>query len=154
MQWFGAGREESPDDFRRQTAAKRGGEIDFLTYAVLLGRSGGRHVTLGGLLYTVGGTVWFEDFERENWFSKVIGNRNLYEKTELSFEKTEVAFTRTVTRSSAQGCIGGRRVPESLPAMSALACVFSTPITQIHLTNGSSLFFEVMLRKELMGLFG
>ena len=38
MQWFGRRQEESPEDFWRETAAKRGGEIGFLTFATLLGR--------------------------------------------------------------------------------------------------------------------
>jgi hypothetical protein len=153
MQWFGARHDESPGDFRRQTAAKRGGEIGFITYALLLGRSGGKPLGLGGLLYTVGDTVWFEDFERDNWFSRIIANKSRYEKTELSFARSEVAFTRAVSRSSAERCMGGRCAPESLPAQTALAAFFSSTVTQVHLRDGSSLFFEVMLRKEFMGLF-
>jgi hypothetical protein len=154
MQWFGARRDESPDDFRRQTAVKRGGEIGFLTYAVLLGRSGDRHLGLGGLLYTVGDAAWFEDFERENWLSKLTGGKSRYEKTELSFALSEVAFTRAVSRSSAERCIGGRCSPGQIRAVGPLARMLSSTVTQVHMRDGSSLFFEVMLAKEFAGLFG
>ena len=70
MQWFGRSREEDPEEFWRQTAAKRGGEIGFLTFATLLGRSADQPLDLPGLLYTVGDAVWFEDFERDNWLAR------------------------------------------------------------------------------------
>src|SRR5208337_2723002 len=106
MQWFGRRREESPDEFWRQTAAKRGGEIGFLTFATLLGRSADQPLDLPGLLYTVGDMVWFEDFERDNWLAKIMGGRRKFEKTEVSFSKAEVRATRLVSRSGAMRCIG------------------------------------------------
>ena len=111
MQWFRRGREEDPQEFWRQTAAKRGGEIGFLTFATLLGRSGDQPLDLPGLLYTVGDMVWFEDFERDNWLAKIMGGRRKFEKTEISFSKPEVRATRLVTRSGAARCISGA-VPE------------------------------------------
>jgi hypothetical protein len=153
MQWFGRGREESPDEFWRQTAAKRGGEIGFLTFATLLGRSADQPLDLPGLFYGVNETFWFEDFERDNWLAKIIGGRRKFEKTELSFARQEVRMTQLVTRASAARCIAGAVAAEKLIPVSAVGRILSTPIVQVSLTSGGSLFFDMIRRVEFIQLF-
>ena len=148
MQWFRRGPEESPEDFWRETARKRGGEISFFTFATLVGRSGDALLNFPGLLYKAGEMFWFEDFERDNWLAKILSARRKYEKTELSFAATDVRFVRLVSRMNAARCVGGAVAPDALPAVSVFARMFSTPVTQVGLSDGSSLFFEIMQRKE------
>lgn len=153
MQLFGRGREEDPEEFWRQTAAKRGGEIGFLTFATLLGRSSDQPLDLPGLLYTVGDMVWFEDFERDNWLARIMGGRKKFEKTEVSFSKAEVRATRLVTRSGAARCIGGAVPAEKLNPVSAVGRILSTPIVLVTLSGGTSLFFDMIRRTEFIALF-
>ena len=153
MQWFGRGREESPDEFWRNTAAKRGGEIGFTTFATLLGRSADQPLDLPGLLYLVGETVWFEDFERDNWLAKIMGGRRKFEKTELSFFRGEVRAMQLVSRSAAARCIAGAVAAEKLSPVSAVGRFLSTPIVQVSLSNGTSLFFDMIRRSEFIALF-
>jgi hypothetical protein len=153
MQWFGRGREESPEDFWRQTAAKRGGEIGFLTFATLLGREADQLLDLPGLLYVVGETVWFEDFERDNWLAKIMGGRKKFEKTELSFTRAEVRASQLVSRSSATRCIMGGVAAEKLKPVSAVGRFLSTPIVQVSLSSGTSIFFDMIRRAEFIALF-
>jgi len=150
MQWFGRGKEEEPEEFWRRTAEKRGGQIGFLTFATLLGRSEDRPLDLPGLLYTVGDQVWFEDFERDNWLAKIIGGRRKYEKTELSFARGEVTSSQLVSRSSAARCIAGVLPVDKLHAVSAMARIFSTPVVQVSLANGTTLFFDMIRRAEFI----
>jgi hypothetical protein len=152
MQLFRKGPEESPADFWRQTAEKRGGQIGFFTFATFLGKSSDRFMGLPGLLYTVNDAVWFEDFERDNWLSRIITSRQKYEKTELTFLLTEVRLARLVSKVGATRCIGGAVAAEKLPPASFLTRMFSTPVSQIALEDGSSLFFEIMQRKEFFAL--
>ncbi len=153
MQWFGRSREESPDEFWRQTAAKRGGEIAFLTFATLLGRSADQPLDLPGLLYLVGETLWFEDFERDNWLSKIMGGRKKFEKTEISFLRGEVRAVQLVSRAGAARCIAGAVPAERLSPVSAVGRIFSTPIVQVSLSNGTSLFFDMIRRGDFIALF-
>jgi hypothetical protein len=148
MQWFRRGPEENPDDFWRETARKRGGEIGFFTFATLVGRSGGAILNFPGLLYKSGDTFWFEDFERDNWLAKILSSRKKYEKTEISFAAAEVRLVRLVSRMSASRCVGGAVEPGQLAPATVFSRVFSTPVTQVGLADGSSLFFEIMQRKE------
>jgi hypothetical protein len=150
MQWFGRGKEEDPEDFWRSTAARRGGEIGFLTFATLLGRSGDRPLDLPGLLYVVGDMVWFEDFERDNWLAKIVGGRKKFEKTELSFGREEIRSSQLVSRSAAIRCIGGVLSVDKLRTVSAWARIFSTPIVQVSLSNGTTLFFDMIRRNEFI----
>ena len=148
MQWFRRGPEENPADFWKETARKRGGEIGFFTFATLLGRSADVVLNFPGLLYTVGDVVWFEDFERDNWLSRIFGGKGKYQKTEVSFPTSDVQFTRLVSRAAAARCIGGVVPPGALPAASFFAQVFSTPVVEVGLQDGSAIFFEIMMRKE------
>jgi hypothetical protein len=152
MQWFGRRQEEDPQEFWQRTAARRGGEIGFLTFATLLGRSSDQPLELPGLLYTVGDQAWFEDFERDNWLFKIMGGRKKFEKTEISFGRSEIRSSQLVSRSGALRCVAGTIPPEKLPPVSALGRFFSTPVVQIALTNGTSLFFDMIRRDDFIKL--
>jgi hypothetical protein len=153
MQWFRRAREESPEEFWRQTAAKRGGEIGFLTFATLLGRAADQQLDLPGLLYLVGETVWFEDFERDNWLAKIMGGKKKFEKTEISFVRGEVSATRLVARGAAVRCIAGAVAAEKLSPVSAVGRILATPIVQVSLSGGTALFFDMIRRTEFIALF-
>ncbi len=143
---------ESVAEFWQRTAQKRGGEIGLYTFAAYLGRSGDKFLGLSGLMYTVGNTVWFEDFQKENWLSFILDPRKKsYTKTELEFSKGDVAFTKLVSIPNAMRCIKGGADPNKLPTISSLAKFFSTTVVQISFTQGHSLFFEIMKWEEMIG---
>jgi hypothetical protein len=150
MQWLRRGPQESPEDFWKETARKRGGEIGFFTFATLLGRSRDAVLNFPGLLYTVGDMIWFEDFERDNWLSRILGGKGKYQKTEISFPSSEIQFTRLVARSSAARCIGGVAEPGNLPTATFFTRIFSTPVVALGMRDGSAVFFEIMMRKEFL----
>jgi hypothetical protein len=150
MQWLRRAQEDDPAEFWRQTGERRGGEIGFFTFATLVGRSGGSFLNVPGLLYSVGDFFWFEDFERDNWLSKIFASRTKWEKTELSFSKSEVQFIRIVSRVGAARCIAGAVAPEKVATASVFTKLFSSPVTQVVLRDGSAIFFEVMQRKEFL----
>jgi hypothetical protein len=154
MQLWGRRQDENPDEFWRKTGERRGGTIGLFTFATLLGRSGDGPMGLPGLLYTVGDRVWFEDFERDNWLSKILGSRQKYEKTELSFDRTEVAFSRVVSRGGAYRCIGGRVAPDALSPMSGLGRLFSAHALQVGLRDSSSVFLEILREEEFRSFLG
>jgi len=150
MQWLGRGKEEDPQEFWERTAARRGGQIGFMTFATLLGRAGDRALELPGLLYVVGETVWFEDFEKDNWLAKIMGGRKKFEKTELSFGRAEIRVSRLVSRSAALRCIAGVLQADHLRGVSAWTRIFSTPIVLVSLHNGTTLFFDMIRRAEFV----
>jgi hypothetical protein len=154
MQWLRRAPQESPEDFWKETARKRGGEIGFFTFATLLGRSADAVLNFPGLLYTVGGTVWFEDFERDNWLSRILGGRGKYQKTEISFPEADIAFTRLVSRANAARCIGGAAAPKDLPVAGLFARLFSTPVVELGMVDGTAVFFEIMMKKEFFARLG
>ncbi len=94
-------------------------------------------------------TVWFEDFERDNWIARLVRTRTKYEKTELSFSKADVRYTRLVTRGGALGSITRPVPPDSLRPANFLNRILSTPIMQVALQDGSSLFFDLIRRRRV-----
>jgi hypothetical protein len=149
--WRSRAKEMDPQEFWRQTGERRGGEVGFRTFATFIGASGEKYLALPGLLYRVGDAFWFEDFERDNWLARIISSRQAFQKTEVSFRAAEVEFTRIVSRRNAARCVAGAAAPKGLRPMPALARLFSASVTQVGLSNGTSLFFEVMLQSELLG---
>ena len=143
-------KEMDPGEFWRQTGEKRGGEVGFRTFATFLGASGDKLLSLPGLLYGVGEAFWFEDFERDNWLSRILSSKQSFTKTELSFGRTDVEFTRIVSRRSASRCITGAVPAKDLRPMPAVARFFSASVTQVGLRDGTSLFFEAMLQAEFL----
>lgn len=152
--WGKRGPDETPADFWQKTGEKRGGTVGLFTFATLLGQSGDVALGLPGLLYTVGDTVWFEDFEKDNWLAKILGSRQKYEKTELSFSKAEVVFTRVVSRGAAFRCIGGRAAPDKVPALPPLLRMFVSHAVQVGLQNSTSVFMEIMREAEVLAFLG
>ena len=154
MQLWGKRQDENPAEFWQKTGERRGGTIGLFTFATLLGRSGDGVLGLPGLLYTVGDRIWFEDFERDNWLSKLLGSRQKYEKTELSFDKNEVTFSRLVSRGGAYRCIGGRVAPDALAPMSGLIRLFAAHALQVGIHDSSSVFLEVLREEEFRSFLG
>lgn len=152
--WGKRGPQETPAEFWQKTGEKRGGTVGLFTFATLLGRSGDAPLGLPGLLYTVGDTVWFEDFEKDNWLARIIGSRQKYEKTELSFIKGEVEFTRIVSRGAAYRCIVGKVAPQSVPGLPPLLRMFVSHAVQVGLRSSSSVFLEIMREADLLQFLG
>jgi hypothetical protein len=138
------GVEEEARKFWEEKEAEKGGRVTFYTFATFLGRSADRQVTNGGLIYTIEDSVYFEDFEKENWLVKLIARKSKYEKTEFSFKMQDIAETRIITRNSALNCIAGYTESSETKPLSPLMKVFAKPVVQVHLKNGSSLFFDIM----------
>ncbi len=142
---------ESAAEFWRRTAQKRGGEIGLYTFASYVGRSGDKYFGLPGLMYTVGNTVWFEDFQKDNWLSSLLDARKKsYVKTEFEFSKGDVAFTKLVSFPNAMRCIKGGMDPAKVPTISSLTKFFSTTVVEIAFTQGHCMFFEIMKWEEMI----
>jgi hypothetical protein len=151
MMLFGKGSEkESAEAFWKRTEEKRGGPAGFKTVGTFLGRSGSKAARLPGLIYTVGEWVWFEDFENENWMSRVLRAGLRYEKTEFGFPFSDVRFTRVVSRGVAYRCVWGGIDPLRTRALSGFVKLFTTPTLQIGFLDGCSLFFEVLRLEEFL----
>jgi hypothetical protein len=130
--------------FWAEKEAEKGGKVNFYTFATFIGRSSDRHVTNGGLLYTIDDRVYFEDFEKDNWLMKLISRKSKYEKTEFNFAIDDIAETKVISRNSAMNCIAGYADHTETRSLSPFMKIFSKPIVQIDLKTGQSMFFDIM----------
>jgi hypothetical protein len=136
--------EEEARNFWKDKEAEKGGKVNFYTFATFLGRSADRQVTNGGLIYTIDDRVYFEDFEKESWLIKLISKKQKYEKTEFSFDISDINRSKIISRNSALNCIAGYVDSENTRILSPLMKLFSKPVVQIVMKNGTSMFFDIM----------
>ena len=143
---------ESPEEFWRRTAEKRGGEIKYYTFAIFLGRSKDSPCDLPGLLYMAGDTLWFEDFEKDAGWMRLFTPKSAYAKTEFGVPASDIRWARPVSRKTAFACIDGRMEPKAAPLITPFAKVFFRSAVEIGLSDGGGLYFEVLKEKELLVL--
>jgi hypothetical protein len=136
--------------FWEEKEREKGGKVTFFTFATFLGISSEKQLNAGGLLYTIDGTIHFEDFERENWFSKILGKRQKWEKTELAVKKKDIVELKKVSKNSALNCITGLLPDTETKAVSPVFQFLAQSVLQIRLRRGFSLFLDVMREKDFL----
>lgn len=152
MQWLRQKPTEDPAEFWQAVQQRRGGPVSWSSFATLQGRSGEGRVELTGLLYVVNGTAWFEDFEKDSWFGRLVGAGKNFQKTEITFALAEVVQVRMVSRSTAAACMAGAVPPDAVREAPRLVQWFSPPIVQVALADGSALFFDMLERASFLAI--
>jgi hypothetical protein len=143
---------ETPEEFWRRTAEKRGAEIKYFSFAIYLGRSKQTVRDQPGLLYLAGDTLWFEDFEKDAGILSVFSSKTPYVKTEFGISKADIGSAKIIGKKTAVACIRGWTEPASAPVITRLGRIFSRSVVQIGVTKGASHYFEAMKEGELIGL--
>ena len=142
--------EEEAREFWAKKEQEKGGKVEFYTFATYMGRWSDRSVTLGGLIYIIKNSIYFEDFEKENWILRIVQRKSKYEKTEFSINIADISETKMTSRNSALNCIEGLIEPGSTKTLAPIMKLLAKPVVQINLKNGSALFFEIMKAGEFI----
>ena len=143
---------EEAKKFWEEKEKEYGAPVKFYTFATFLGKSRGKSVHLGGLIYIINGKLHFEDFEKDNWFSKLITRDKKYEKTEFSIDLNMIEKIQLVTKSSSFNCILGNIDDDKTKIIKGVSRLIFQPVTQIKLKDDNSYFFETMRHKELFDI--
>ncbi len=142
---------QTPDEFWSELEEKHGGKVRFFTFTKFLGRSQSTMDNLPGLLYIINNVLYFEDFEKDNMLARLVGRKKKFEKTEFSVSLDRLDKVRIVLRGQALNVIAGIVPGGELQGISRLRSFFSTPVYQLYLDDGESLFFEqVMDQKQFL----
>jgi hypothetical protein len=142
----------SPEEFWRKTAEKRGADINYYTFAIFLGRSKDSLRDLPGLLYLAGDTLWFEDFEKDPGFLRLLSPKPAYVKTEISVPGADIVSAKAVLRKMALACVKGWMEPATAPSVTSFGRIFLRSAVEIVLSQGRGIYFEAMKEKELLEL--
>jgi len=137
-------------EFWKQREEEKGGELQFNTFATFIGRGGDKKVELGGLLYIINNRVYFEDFEKDNIFLKILSKKKAFKKTEFSFDIATIRGIREVSAGEAANCIQGLIRDDETKKATGLSKFFSNPVLQLVMEEGYSFFFDIMRRKEFI----
>ncbi len=138
--------------FWEEKEIKYGAKVDYFTFATLLGASGSKIVRLGGLIYIIDGKICFEDFEKDNWFSKIVSKNRNYEKTEIEIDLNEIDYVKIISKSSAVRLITGLTNDNQIKTLKGIKRFLFQPIVQIKTASGKSYFFEIMQLNLLPGI--
>lgn len=142
--------EEESKKFWESIEREKGGKVKFFTFATYLGESGGKQVSLGGLIYIIKNTVYFEDFEKENWFAKIFARHQKWEKTQFSFDKKNIQEIKIISKGNALNCIGGFIDEAETKSLSKIFSALFQSVVQIRLKSTGSLFFDIMRDKDFL----
>jgi len=143
-------KDENYKTFWKDKENEKGGKLMFYTYARYIGRSNWESCDLGGLIYIIDKTLYFEDFEKDNWFSKIISQKKKYEKTEFSFTIEDIDKIKIITKSSALNCIAGMIKDTNTKLLTNIQKLFFQPIIQIKLKKDYSHFFDIMQAQNFL----
>ena len=144
------GGDDESKKFWEERERDKGGKLGFFTFATYMGISSEKPVNTGGLLYTIDRKIYFEDFEKENWFSKILSKRQKWEKTEFSIGGDEIAELKRVSKNSALNCISGLVKDTDTKPVSRVTQFLAQSVLQIRLTKGYSVFLDVMREKDFV----
>lgn len=136
--------------FWAEREKKGRGKVKFFTFTTFIGRSKQKPLNLGGLIYIINKKVYFEDFEKDSWFAKIISKKQAYQKTQFSFSIKDISKIKSVSKGSALNCISGIIDESATRELSSILKLLFQSITQIQLKGGYSLFFDIMREKEFV----
>ena len=141
---------EEAENFWAEKEDEKGGKVKFFTFATFIGNTGSRPSTLGGLLYLIGERLYFEDFEKDNWFAKIVSRKKNYEKTEFEIDIKDIEEIKTISKSSALNCIAGIVKDEDTRSVSFVTKALFQSIVQIRIKNSISYFLDIMRDKDFL----
>ena len=143
---------EEAKKFWEEKEKEYGAPVKYYTFATFLGKSNDKSVRLGGLIYIIDNKLHFEDFEKDNWFSKIMSRDKKYEKTEFSIDLDLIENIQLVTKSSSISCIIGNIKDTETKLVKGIGRFFLQPVIQFKLKDNNSYFFETMNQKELLDI--
>ena len=142
-----------PEAFWNEREQRFEGKVVYRTFAKYLGNSNTRLYDLPGLLYHINEKLIFEDFEKENWLSKLVQRDSDYEKTEFHLQLPQIEKIQWIARSSAMDIIDGKKDGREEPPVSKIKKFLAGSVIQVLLKSGKSIFFEILGEKEFAGHF-
>ncbi|NQT57696.1 MAG: hypothetical protein HQ557_01815 [Bacteroidetes bacterium] len=114
--------DQETQDFLNSLEQENGGQIIFKTYAVLIGLSNGKSINLGGLLYVINNTLYFEDFEKQGGLFGLITSKKkkAYKKYKTSIDISSVDNLYSVRITAAKAAVNGRLSQDQLQPVKGL----------------------------------
>ena len=123
--------DQETKDFLNSLEQENGGQIIFKSYAVLIGFSDGKSIDLGGLLYVINNTLYFEDFEKQSGpFSLITSKKKkIYKKYKTSISIDSIEDLYSVKMNTAKAVTHKRLSQDQLkPLKGVQKKIFQTAV--------------------------
>ena len=141
-------KELSPQEFLANLERKSGGSIEWKTYAFYMGKTGGSPESLGGLLYRVGDSLIFEDFESSRPLLK-LSKPKPYEKTRFFLPVSSIREVRPVAAGIAKKLIRGSKTLDTASPLTGFERFLFKRVEALITEEGEAYFFELYDRDGL-----
>ncbi|MBI9100734.1 MAG: hypothetical protein JEY91_19840 [Spirochaetaceae bacterium] len=144
--------DQETKEFLASLEKENGGKILFKTYAVLIGFSNGQNINLGGLLYIINHTLYFEDFEKQGGLFGLITakKKRAYKKYKTSIDISSIKNVYSVKMSAAKAVVTGKLAQEQLfPVAGFKKKLFQTSIF-LSCSEEPGWFLEVIDDKKFI----
>ncbi len=128
------------------------GKIRFMTYARYLGEASSHDLlNRGGILFLIGDTLHFEDFESTSGLKSIVNWKEDYVKREFSIDLEAISIIKEVIEKNAKDCIHGLLDENSLkPPLSGFLSIFSSSVIQIFSEGRVSMFFDFFKKRAFI----
>ena len=144
-------RDQEAAEFWQQKEQETGAPIIYRSFSILLGNSHKGKVDLSGLIYISAGSLFFEDFEKQDPISWLVKRKkSTYEKYCFSFPLEELEFCRAVSEREAYRALKGSIRPEETKVFHPLLSLGSRRVCHISLKNRENYFFEILDHKGFL----
>jgi len=146
--------DQETKDFLDSLEKENGGQILFKTYAVLIGLSNGQNINLGGLLYVINNTLYFEDFEKQGGlFSMVTSKKKkAYEKYKTSIDISSIENQYSVKINAAKAVAAGKLSHERLTPVTGLQKKLFQTAVYLSRSGEPGWLFEVIDNKAFINI--
>lgn len=129
-----------------------GAPISWRTFATYYASTDGTVREYGVFLCRAGDDFYLEDFDRQPTMLGIplsVKDRGKYEKYSRRFRVDSVLSANRVARKDAE-MQARLKTPSPLPESGKLSKAFSKQVTQLVLTSGECLYFELIDHKEIL----
>ena len=138
--------DQDTKEFLHSLEQENGGKIIFKTYAVLIGFTNEKNINLGGLLYIINDTLYFEDFEKQGGLFSLIPLKKTrsYKKYKTSIDINSIKTFFSVKIASAKAVVGGKKSESQLRTVNGLKKKLFQTAVYLSRTGKPGLLLEVI----------
>ena len=140
--------DQTPEEFWSGREEQYGGKVRYFTFSHFLGNSQSGYKELPGLLFVIDNNLYFEDFEKDSMFGRLMGRKKSYEKTEFSIPLDQLVKKQIVRKAHAIDVIEGRKNGAELLPASGLSILGPSPVYHLMAEDGTSWFFDQVMEQK------
>lgn len=142
--------DDQSNKLTKQLELENGGPLEWKTYAFLIAGKDRQILTKGGLLYIVGKTLIFEDFESDRPIYRIISTKhNIYKKTKKTASLDSITALKEISHRDALKILRGKRTLGQVTTPGKFKRFIDRTVHAVQFNDGNVWFCEMYDTKNL-----